>query len=146
MSVLPVETGATKFLNVMMLFSVSLEPYLFNLVSLFGHVSETEIVQYASLLYAIDMATLAVILAVFTHELAKEERQLIAVELIEPYKKVGNSMLLSAGLFLFTMAPQFWYWRIQTVPLRFFLWLVPLMVLWMKRMPGGVSNPSRKPF
>jgi uncharacterized membrane protein len=137
MSVLPMENRTTKLLNVMMLFSVSLEPYLFNLVSLYGHTSETEVVEYASLLYAADMATLVIILAFFTHELAREEKQLITVELMEPYRKVRNSMLISAGLFLLTMAPQFWDWRFQEMPLRFFLWLIPLTVFWIGRIPEG---------
>jgi uncharacterized membrane protein len=145
MSVLPVENRTTKLLNVMMLFSVSLEPYLFNLVSLYGHASETEIVQYASLLYALDMATLVIILAFFTHELAIEEKQLIAVELMKPYRKVRNSMLISASLFLLTMAPQFWDWRFQEMPLRFFLWLIPLTVFWIGRIPEGPATYNQKP-
>ena len=112
MSVLPIENRTTRTLNVFMLFAVSLEPYLFNLVSLFGHATETEIVQYASFFYSLDMAVLVVILAVFTNELAREEKQLIAPELMKPYKKVRNFMLLSAGLFIFSMLPQFWMLRI----------------------------------
>jgi hypothetical protein len=39
------------------------------------------------LLYGLDMTGLMAILAFFTHELAIEEKKLIAVELLEPYKK-----------------------------------------------------------
>lgn len=59
------------------------------------------------LLYGLDMTGLMAILAFFTHELAIEEKKLIAVELLEPYKKVRNSMLISASFFLLTMFPQF---------------------------------------
>ncbi len=135
MSVLPIENRTTRTLNVFMLFAVSLEPYLFNLVSLFGHSTETEIVQYASFFYSLDMAVLVVILAVFTNELAREEKQLIAPELMKPYKKVRNFMLLSAGLFIFSMLPQFWMLRIQNIPLRFLLWMVPLAVIWVGSIP-----------
>jgi hypothetical protein len=145
MSVLPMETTTTRFLNVVMLFSVSLEPYLFNLVSLFGHAGETEVVESASLLYALDMAALMVILGFFTHELAKEERQLISVGLLKPYKKIRNLMLITAGLFVLTMVPQFWSWRIQDVPLRFYLWIAPLAVFWVGRTFGGSSGPDRSP-
>jgi len=144
MSVLPMENRTTRFLNVVMLFSVSLEPYLFNLVSLFGHASETEVVHYASILYALNMAALMAILAFFTRELTREERQLIAVELLAPYKKVRNSMLISAGLFLLTMFPQFWSWRIQDVPLRFYLWLIPLAIFWIGRSLEGSPKPDQK--
>jgi uncharacterized membrane protein len=135
MSVLPVENMTTRILNAAMLFSVSLEPYLFNLVTLYGHVNETVVVEYASVLFAADMAALVVILAFFIHELAAEEKQLIAAELIEPYRGVRNSMVLSALLFLLTMAPQFWQWRIQSVPLRFYLWLIPIIMFWIGRLP-----------
>lgn len=144
MSVLPMENRTTRSLNVIMLFSVSLEPYLFNLVTLFGHASETEIVHYASILYPLDMAALMTVLAVFTHELAIEERQLIAVELLEPFKKVRNLLFISAGLFLLTLLPQFWLWRIQNVPLRFYLWLIPLVVFWVGRSLEGSPRSGQK--
>lgn len=137
MSVLPIENRTTNFLNVVMLFLVSLAPYLFNLVSLFGHATETEVVEYASLLYALDMAALMAILAFFTHELAIEEKKLIAPELLEPYKKVRNSMLISASLFLLTMFPQLWSLKIQDIPLRFYLWFMPLVFFWFGRALGG---------
>ena len=135
MSVLPMENSTTRMLNVTMLFSVSLEPYLFNLVTLFGHSTETLVVEYASVFYAADMGALVVILAFFIHEIAIEEKKLIAAELTKPYRNVRNSMVLSALLFLLTMAPQFWSWRIQDVPLRFYLWLIPIAIFWVGRLP-----------
>jgi uncharacterized membrane protein len=120
MSVLPVENRVTRMLNIAMLFSVSLVPYLFNLVTLYEHVNETVIVEYASVFFAADMAALVAILAFFIHELAMEEKQLIAQELMQPYRRVRNSKLISTLLFLFTMVPMFWDWRIIDVPLRFF--------------------------
>jgi uncharacterized membrane protein len=135
MSVLPMENRTTRILNVAMLFSVSLVPYLFNLVTLFGHTNETIIVEYASVFFAVDMAALVVILAFFIHELAAEEKQLIAAELLKPYRKVRNLMLLSALLFLITTAPQFWQWEIQNVPLRFYLWLISIALFWIGRLP-----------
>jgi len=146
MSVLPMENRTTIFLNVVMLFSVSLEPYLFNLVTLFGHAAETQVVEYASLLYALDMAALMAILAFFTHELAIEERQLISVELLVPYRRVRNTMLVSAGLFLLTMFPQFWSWRIQDVPIRFYFWIAPLAVFWIGRALVVPSKSNQKPL
>jgi uncharacterized membrane protein len=140
MSVLPMENRTTRMLNVAMLFSVSLVPYLFNLVTLYGHTNETIIVEYASVFFAADMAALVVILAFFIHELAVEEKQLIAAELMMPYKGVRSAMILSALLFLITIAPQFWQWGIQNVPLRFFLWLIPIAIFWIGRLP---EEPSK---
>ena len=140
MSVLPMENRTTRMLNVAMLFSVSFVPYLFNLVTLYGHTDETIIVEYASVFFAADMAALVVILAFFIHELAVEEKQLIAAELLGPYRRVRNLMILSALLFLITTAPQFWQWEIQNVPLRFFLWLIPIAIFWIGRLP---EQPSK---
>jgi uncharacterized membrane protein len=135
MSVLPVENTTTRVLNVAMLFTVSLEPYLFNLVTLFSRASETVIVEYASIFFAVDMASLIIILTFFVHELTVEEKQLIKPELVEPTRRVRNSMVLSALLFLLTMAPQFWQWRIQNIPLRFCIWLIPIIIFWVGRLP-----------
>ena len=140
MSVLPMENTTTRMLNVAMLFSVSLVPYLFNLVTLYGRANETVVVEYASVFFAADMAALMFILAFFVHELALEEKKLIAAELMEPYRRVRNFMLLSTLLFLFTMAPQFWQWRVQNVPLRFYLWLVPIAAFWIGRLEEGPKH------
>jgi uncharacterized membrane protein len=143
MSVLPMENRTTRMLNVAMLFSVSLVPYLFNLVTLYGHTNETVVVEYASVFFAADMAALVVILAFFIHELAVEEKQLISAELMGPYKRVRNSMVLAALLFLLTMAPQLWQWEIQNVPLRFYLWLIPIALFWIGRLPEEPNKLGR---
>jgi uncharacterized membrane protein len=144
MSVLPVENTRTRLLNVVMLFTVSLEPYLFNLVSLFSRANETLIVEYASEFFAVDMAALIITLTFFVHELTVEEKHLIKAELVEPTKRVRNSMILSAFLFLSTIAPQLWQWRIQNVPLRFYLWLIPLLIFWVGRLPEKPKTANLK--
>jgi uncharacterized membrane protein len=141
MSVLPIQNSTTRFLNIAMLFSVSLEPYLFYLVGLYDRVNEALVVEYASLLYAADMAGLVCILAFFTNELAKEEKQLISPELIKPFKKTRNIMLASAVLFVITMAPQLWTLNIAGLPARFLLWLIPLVVFYVARLPEKGTHP-----
>ena len=123
-----------------MLFTVSLEPYLFYLIGLYDQVSENLVVEYASLLFAVDMAGLVLILAFFTNELAKEEKQLVSPELIKPFKKTRNIMLASAIFFLITMAPQLWTLTIVGVPARFILWLIPLFVFFAARLPEKGTN------
>ena len=135
MSILPIQNSTTRFLNIAMLFTVSLEPYLFYLVGLYDQVSEILVVELASLLYAADMAGLICLLAFFTNELAKEEKQLISPDLIKPYKKTRNIMLASAIFFLITMAPQLWTLKILGLPARFLLWLIPLFVFYAARLP-----------
>ena len=140
MSVLPIQTSTTRFLNIAMLFSVSLEPYLFYLVGLYDQIKESLVVEYASLLFAADMAGLVFILAFFTNELAKEEKQFISPELVKPFKRIRNIMLVSAIIFLITMVPQLWTLRIIGVPVRFLLWIIPLIVFYIARLPEKNKN------
>ena len=74
MSVLPLEDGTTVTLNLVLLFLVSIEPYLFYLNIIFDLSAHEVLLNYASILYALDMTGLMLILALFTHELAREER------------------------------------------------------------------------
>jgi len=133
MSVLPIETRATLVLNITMLFLVAIEPYLFYLVSLFGHTGEYHVVDYASVMYALDMGGLMAILAFFYHQLSVEERRLIPQKLIAQHKRIRNVLFISAGLFFLTVFPQFWSWQIDSVPLRLYLWLSPMAIAWISR-------------
>jgi len=140
MSVLPTQDSITRFLNIAMLFTVSLEPYLFYLIGLYDQINENLVVEYSSLLFAADMAGLIFILAFFTNELAKEEKQLLSPELIKPFKRTRNIMLASAILFLITMTPQLWTFTIVGLPARFLLWLIPLFVFYAARLPEKGTN------
>jgi uncharacterized membrane protein len=140
MSVLPTQDSTTRFLNIAMLFTVSLEPYLFYLIGLYDQIKENLVVEYASILFAVDMAGLVLIMAFFTNELAKEERQLLSMELIKPFKKTRNIMLVSAILFLFTIMPQLWAFTIFGLPARFLLWLIPLFIFFAARIPEKNTN------
>jgi hypothetical protein len=93
--------------------------------------------------FAADMAALVVILAFFIHELAVEERQLIARKLMASYGKVRNSMVVSTLPFLSTMVPEFWGWRFLGVSLRFYLWLIPIAIFWIRRLPEEPGQVSR---
>ena len=133
MSVLPVETRITLLLNFLMLFLVVVEPYLFYLVSLFGHAGDYQLVDYASALFALDMGGLMAILGFFNHELSVEEKRLIPQELLPRHKRTRNVLFVSAGLFFLTALPQFWSLQIDAVPTRFYLWLSPLAISWISR-------------
>lgn len=133
MSVLPIETRTTVILNVIMLFLVSVEPYLFYLVSRYDHV-ETGLLDYVSTLFALDLGGLMAILAFFTHSLALEEKKLISQELISRYRRIRNSLFLSAGLFLLTALPEFWSWSVQDLPMRFYVWYAILPISWISSL------------
>ena len=139
MSVLPLEDGNTIILNIVLLFLVSIEPYLFWLNATYASyvlkgAIGADLLNVASVLYAIDMAGLMLILALFTHQLASEEKRLVPRELLRKYKFVRNTLLVSAGIFAVTILPIFWSVLIMGTPIRFYVWLLPLIVSWLRRV------------
>ena len=79
-SVLPLEDSTVVILNVALFFLVAIEPYLFYLNITFDLKTLELLLNYASILYALDLAGLMVILALFAHLLAREERALVPKE------------------------------------------------------------------
>ena len=137
MSVLPIETRAVTFLNIILLLSVALIPYLLNAVEIpnSGITSNNvqEIQDYSSQLFAIDLSGILLILAAFAHVLSIEENRLVPQETIRLFKNGRNRMAILAALMAVTIAPQFWELRLYDVPLRLYMWYIPLISYWMGR-------------
>jgi uncharacterized membrane protein len=134
MSVLPVEDSATVTLNLVLLFLVSIEPYLFYLNITFDLLTHEIFLYYASILYALDMTGLMLILALFTHQLATEERGLVPKESLAKYTRVRNILFVSAALFAITVLPIFWNIKLWDQPIRFYFWFIPLIVSSVRRI------------
>jgi len=128
MSVLPVEDSTTLNLNLVLLFLVSVEPYLFYLNITFDLLTHELFLNLASILYALDMTGLMLILALFTNQLAKEERELVPKESLRKVRRDRNSLGLSAALFAVTALPIFWTIHVWNQPIRFCFWFVPLII------------------
>jgi uncharacterized membrane protein len=128
MSVLPLEDGTIVVLNIGLLFLVSIEPYLFYLNITFDLVSHELLLNAASILYALDMTGLMLILALFTHRLAEEERGLVPKESLTKFKRVRNTLFVSGALFAITMLPLFWTRTLLGQPIRFYFWVIPLLL------------------
>jgi uncharacterized membrane protein len=89
-SILPTETLGLTDLNIVLLFTVSIEPYLFNeLFALKGAMFYN-----VSNIYALDLAAMFLILAFFHHSLANEEKKLVPKSLLGRYR-LGRNMSLS---------------------------------------------------
>ena len=134
MSVLPVEDSITITLNLVLLFLVSVEPYLFYLNITFDLLTHEIFLYVASTLYALDMAGLMLILALFTQQLATEEKGLIPKELLGKYTGVRNTLFVSAALFAITMLPVFWSIKLYDQPIRFYFWFIPLILSSVRRI------------
>lgn len=128
MSVLPVEDNTVVTLNLLLLFLVSIEPYLFYLNITFDLASHEVFLNLASVLYALDMTGLMIILGLFAHQLAREERGLVSKDSMAGYKVVRNTIFVSAVLFAITILPIFWVIRLYGQPIRFYFWFIPLLL------------------
>ena len=140
MSVLPIENSTALILNLVLLFLVSIEPYLFYLNIIFDLSAHAVLLDYASILYALDMTGLMFILALFTQELAKEERGLIPKDSLADYKRVRDGLFISAFLFAITILPIFWVFKLQDLPLRFYFWIIPLAISSIRRVRGTLTS------
>jgi uncharacterized membrane protein len=133
MSVLRIETATAMFLNIVLLFLVSVEPYLFSLVDSLGYVSP--LFDYASIAYAIDLGGLMGILALFTHLIIKESKSMSS-HLMVQQRRNRNVFLFSALLFVVSTLPPFLLFTFEGTPLRVWFWYLPLIVSWSLRIPS----------
>jgi uncharacterized membrane protein len=132
MSVLPVETGFIVVLNLVLLFLVSIEPYLLSLLASTG-----PLLEYESVLYALDLFGLMSIEAFFAHILSIEDKKLVARTLVHKQKARRNEFIFSAFLFLISILPQFWLWSFEGTRLRILLWYSVLVILWSTQLYGS---------
>jgi uncharacterized membrane protein len=151
MSVLPVETGRAINLNVVLLFLVSIEPYLYYQVITLAGEDWNEV----SIAFAIDMALMQLILAYSLHILAGEERKLVPDKLLRKFRINRDLQLLVAGVFILSIAPVFYTTSAfnfsaegltRGMPVRGVMWILTL-ALSLVRGPLGylaakISRPS----
>jgi uncharacterized membrane protein len=138
MDLLPVETAGLVNLNIVLLFLVSIEPFLFNQI---GGSSTTAFAENVSILYALDLAGVFLILAFFTRSLADEEKKLVPKSLLQTFRRSRNFELLASVTFLVSIIPVFWSLGIMVgdsfIRLRFILWILILFLPGVRRLYGA---------
>ena len=137
MSVLPVETNFVIYMNVVMLILVATVPYLLYNVE-FANPSltpqEYSVIQdYASSLFAVDLAAILAILASFSHIISIEEKRLVAPGLAKSFRQSRNVQAILSMIVLISLAPIFWDLSIFGVQLRLYIWAIPIIVYWIRR-------------
>jgi len=132
MSVLPVETTAITLLNVGLLLLVALVPYLFNNVESANQASALR--DFSSSLFAIDLAGILFILAAFAHIISIEEKQLVEPALAATFRKGRNRIAAIAVVMAVTIAPPLWQLALFGIPVRIYLWYLPLVSYWFGRL------------
>jgi uncharacterized membrane protein len=147
-TILPSETQLLTGLNIVLLFLVSIEPYIF--AELFTGIGSFPSI--VSEVYALDIGSMFLILAAFNHVLSSEERSLVPRSLLYRYKWWRNASLLVAGIFFISSVPffdtviMFTYvisGNLSDFTLRTTFWIVGLVVGWSARFlaKGSRSSP-----
>src|SRR5437899_5571759 len=121
---LTIETHGVLRLNILMLFLVAIEPYLFNQV--FGSLSVPQVdralANLASAAYAVDLSALMGVLASFEHLAAKSPSIPPGSDSANSFRRCRNLHLLVAGVFLISLLP-----ILESV--RTLVWYIPLGIL-----------------
>jgi len=141
MSVHPVETTGTIVLNAVMLFLVSIEPYLLSLLTFDAfQSSRAAVLNFASVAYGLDLGGLTLIMGLFAHQLTIPERKMVSPELAGKYRRIRNEQFFAAALFAATTLPPFWSLQILGAPVRFYLWYAILVFTWTCRLTWESKN------
>jgi uncharacterized membrane protein len=133
-----IETRGQVELNILLLFLVSIEPFLFN--ELFS--SKIPIMD-VSMLYALDLGGLFTILALLSNSILADKKR--PEKLLSHYAATRNSQIVGATVFFISALPLFWTWAIPinsetSTPLRFILWIIPLFLYFIRRLWERQSN------
>lgn len=131
-SVVPIETVAMVRLNVLLLFLVAIEPYLFNLLVKYG--LGTPVGQEASAIYAWDIAGMNLVIAYFTHITTIEGKKLIPENLIHRYRLSRNYTLIVGLIFAVSSIPIFATTVLLGTNLREILWIAIVPIIWLSRI------------
>jgi uncharacterized membrane protein len=142
-SVIPVETALMVRLNMVLLFLVAIEPYLFNLLTVESIALTLQ--RYVSSYFALDIAAMNFVLGYFTHILTVEEKKLIPRELIHRFQISRNSIFIVAAIFAFSALPipEMWSqsFMVGGLTLRILIWILCAPFIWITRI--AATNPRK---
>jgi uncharacterized membrane protein len=133
MSVIHLESHGLVITNIVLLFLVSIEPFLFN--QLIGQ--NVAYVENVSILYAFDLGGLFLIQAFLAYCVSSDKSK--PPNILYSFKLRRNTFLISSAFFFVSVLPVFWSLRVTVahfidVPLRIVFWLVPLLLPTFRRL------------
>ena len=131
MSDIHFETPTALYFNIILLFLVSIEPYLFNEL-----VTTSLSPQNVSLIYALDLGGLFLILGLFDSAVSADTKQ--PENLRRHYRILRNTLLIGAAVFFISALPFFWTLAIplnssHALNLRFVFWIFALILSLIRR-------------
>jgi uncharacterized membrane protein len=137
MSVLSAEVPLAMLLNLLLLFCVALEPYLYYLVQ---SAQPLGLLDAASVGYALDAGSMFFLLAALAHLVIREDatgakdRRHLHPAVLAGFRRGWKSQALVGAIFVVSALPVFWV----STPvgfLRFDLWSLPFLVLLANHVP-----------
>jgi len=133
----PVETEKLLRLTLVLLFLVSVEPYLYNLITIsFSPLPGQLGSSTTTSVWAVDMGAIYLILATFTHQITVESGRSMPADLLQSYRRIRGASLLGSGIFLASALPIFWDYSLFNLEIRFWLWATVLVVRILRRTIG----------
>jgi uncharacterized membrane protein len=146
-AVLPVETSSALFLNLVLLFCVALEPYLFYLLMNGG---TQDLLSFTSIGYALDVGVMFVILGTLASFVLKQEkvgkmgqRQKLHPIVLHRFRHMMIANYVVGALFLVSAIPVFWV-PTQLGHLRFVLWYSSFLIFFAFHMSANKTEPTKK--
>jgi len=132
MEELIIETKRALYLNISLLFLVSIEPFLFNQL-----ITSNISAQYVSIIYAFDLGGLFAILALFAGSLLSNKDR--PTHVLRHYSLSRIMLITGALLFFASTLPFFWTLVIPInnstrIPSRFLIWMIPLLLPFIRRV------------
>jgi uncharacterized membrane protein len=150
MSVLPSEVPSVLFLNLILLFCVALEPYLFYMLM---NGAAQNLLGFTSVGYALDVGFIFVVLATLASFVLKQERvdredgrSRLHPNLLQTFKHMMIEEYIVAALFLVSALPVFWV-PTPVGHLRFVFWyssfVIPLIAHGVTHRKSANSEKGR---
>jgi uncharacterized membrane protein len=140
MSVLPVENWLTLTLNSALLFTVSMEPFLYNVLVLDQNLSS----QISSEYFALDLGVMNTVLGFFSLVVGSEQRKLVPRDLTKGFKIESARRFVTATLFFISIAPFFWGMGPDQFRWRYYLWILILIISASQRRSMDILGLIRK--
>jgi len=139
MTALTLANHSTIHLNVVLLFFVSIEPFLFNILErpsitadFFATVSQA---------YAVDLGIMTTLLGMFAWALSTTTSPVVPARIRGLFRREALNRWLAAGLFFASVAPVFAQVKVLGETLRVLIWLVAVGIVWTTRV-GRVGSLS----
>jgi len=144
MSVLPLENRRSISLNTLLLFIVSIEPFLFNLVRSTNLNAPGDFANIVSISYGIDLGVMMLILGFFTSLLVDEEKKLLSKELRREFTYEMITMYVAGALFVGSALIPLTVQGIGGQPLRFDIWIFPFIISTIRRRSRDAIREMQK--